>query len=79
MTGRELILYILSNGLENEQVFKNGRFLGFLSAAEYAKNKNVGEETVRCWVNLGYLDAIIIYDELYIPAYANVKESKMEG
>lgn len=72
MTGRELILYILANDLENEPVFKDGKFLGFLSAAEYAVTKNVGEETVRLWVDLGYLDGLVIHDELYIPYYAEV-------
>lgn len=78
MTGRDLILYILNNNMENEAVFKDGRFLGFLSAAEYAELNDVGEETVRLWVNLGYLDAIIIYDEIYIPFNAKIKEPKQE-
>ena len=34
MTGRELILYILSNGLENEPVFKDGKFIGFMTEEE---------------------------------------------
>lgn len=79
MTGRDLILYILNNNLENEPVFKDGRFLGFLSAAEYATLKNVGEETVRLWVNYGYVDGIIIYDEIYIPYNAELKEPKQEA
>lgn len=76
MTGRELILYILENKLEDELVFENGRFLGFVTAEEYAMMKDVGEETVRLWVNLGYIDGIIIYDELYIPGNAQIKEPK---
>ena len=79
MTGRELILYILENNLENEKVFNNGRFLGFLTAAEFAAKKDVGEETVRLWVNLGYIDGVIIYDELYIPCNAKIKEPKQEA
>ena len=34
MTGRELILYILQNGLENEEVFKDGIFVGFIPEEE---------------------------------------------
>ena len=74
MTGRELILYILENRLENEKVFENGRFLGFLTAAEFAAKWDVGEETVRLWVNLGYVDCVVVYDELYIPCNAQIKE-----
>ena len=79
MNGRDLILYILKNNLENEQVFKDGRFLGFLSSAEFAEKWDVGEETVRLWVNLGYVDGLIIYDELYIPYNAEIKEPKQEA
>ena len=71
MTGRELILYILENNLENEPVFKDGKFLGFLSVSDFAKKWDVGEETVRAWIDLKYIDALIIYDEIYIPS--NVK------
>lgn len=76
MTGRDLIVYILENKLENEQVFKDGRFLGFYTAAEFAKKWDVGEETVRAWVDLGFVDAVIIYDEIYIPYNARIKETK---
>lgn len=79
MNGRDLILYILKNNMENEPVFQNGRFLGFLSAAEFAEKWDVGEETVRLWVNLGYVDGLIIYDELYIPYNAEIKEPKLEA
>ena len=76
MTGRELILYILENNLENVKVFDNGRFLGFLTVAEFAAKWDVGVETVRLWVDLGYVDGMIVYDELYIPCNAKIKEPK---
>lgn len=79
MTGKELILYILNNNLEDSEVFQNGRLLGFHSLAEYAELKNVGTETVRLWVNFGYLKAVIIYDEIYIPYNAEVKNPKQEA
>ena len=71
--GKDLILYILNNNLENEPVFKDGKFLGFLSLTEFAKKRGVGEETVRLWVNFGYVDVLTIYDEIYIPHNAEVK------
>jgi len=65
--------------MENKPVFEDGRFLGFLSLAEFAEKWDVGEETVRLWVNLGYVDALIIYDEIYIPYNAEIKEPKQEA
>lgn len=47
MTGRDLILYILANNLENEPVFKNGKFIGFDTEESFAAKHNVGIETVR--------------------------------
>lgn len=79
MTGRDLIIYILKNNLENEPIFKDGKFLGFLSLTEFAEKWDVGEETVRLWVNLGYVDAVLIYDEIYIPYNAEIKEPKLEA
>ena len=35
MTGRELIVYILENGLENEPIFKNGKPIGFITHKAY--------------------------------------------
>jgi hypothetical protein len=75
MTGKDLILYILNNNLEDEPVFKDGHFLGFLSIAQFAEKHRVGEETVRLWVNFGYVESVIVYDEVYIPCNASIKYS----
>ena len=47
MTGRDLIIYILENGLEDEPVFKDGKFIGFITTGEAAVQCNVlrGERT----------------------------------
>lgn len=76
MTGRDLILYILANGLEDEPVFENGRFIGFMTAEEAAIKMNVGVMTVRIWVGLGQLKGLMIGETLYIPADA---KSPMES
>ena len=76
MTGRDLILYILANGLEDEPVFENGRFIGFMTAEEAAIKMNVGVMTVRIWVGLGKLKGLMIGETLYIPADA---KSPMES
>ena len=34
MTGRDLILYILTNKLEDEPILKDGKFIDFINIAE---------------------------------------------
>ena len=76
MTGRDLIIYILANNLENEPIIQDGTFLGFITAKEAASKFSVGEATIKVWVSLGMLDGIVIGDELYIPAHAKVRIDK---
>lgn len=66
LTGRDLIVYILQNNLENEEIFKNGVFLGCLTVDKAAINLHVGLATVYAWVKIGYLDGIKVNDILYI-------------
>ena len=75
MTGRELIIYILSNGLEDEPIYEDGKILGFITASEAAEKFNVGLATIKVWINEGMLDGIRIGEELYIPANADLKET----
>lgn len=70
MTGKELIIYILSNNLEDEPIFKDGKFIGFITAGEAAAKLNVGVATIQTMVKLGQLDGVTIGDTVYI--YANV-------
>lgn len=68
MTGRDLILYILANGLEDKPVFEDGRLIGFMTLDEAAVKFEVGAATVRVWINEGMLHGIKIGEEIYIPA-----------
>lgn len=68
MTGRELIVYILENHLEDEPVFQNGTFVGYMSDRKFAETLDVGLATIHAWALLGRLkDAILIGDTVYIP------------
>lgn len=68
MTGRELIMYILENHLEDEPVFQNGTFVGYMSDKKFAEMLGVGLATVHAWALLGKVkDAILIGDTIYIP------------
>lgn len=76
MTGRDLIIYILQNGLENEPVINNGRILGFLTLEEVAIKCNVGTSTVRTWVHIGLISGVQIGDTIYIPANVDLETIK---
>ena len=73
MTGRDLIIYILNNGLENEPVFENGKLLGFMNADEAAVKFNVGTSTVKLWFELNIIPGFKIGEEIYIPIDATVE------
>ena len=77
MTGKDLIIYILQNNLENAPVFADGRFIGFMTVLEAAKKFKVGESTIRAWVHTGMLDNILVGTEILIPAY--VDDPRIKG
>lgn len=68
MTGKDLIIYILENNLENEPVFKDGKFLGFKTVTEVAEECGVGTETVRVWVQLDMIPSVFVSSVPIIPA-----------
>ena len=68
MTGRDLIIYILENGLEDEPVFQNDTFIGFVTAEEAAVFMDVGTATIYAWIQQGQLESIKVRGKYYIPA-----------
>ena len=68
MTGRDLIIYILQNGLEDEPIFEDGRLLGFMTEMEAAIKYEVGCPTIRVWIDMGFLKGFKIGNTIYIPA-----------
>lgn len=70
MTGRELIVYILENGLEDDLVYEDGRFIGFMTAAEAAVKMDVGVATIWVWVAQGKLFGLLIGGTMYVPVNA---------
>ena len=66
MTGRDLIIYILNHNLEDVDVFKDGKFVGFITENEAALKLNVGVATIRAWVSIGMLYGVKINDTNYI-------------
>lgn len=78
MTGRELILYILENGLEDELVFKNGTFVGFMTVTQAAEKMDVGLATIFAWNTMGKLDGVLLRGGIYIPVTAK-SPTEIEG
>lgn len=65
MTGKELILYILQNNLEDTIVLDNGFFVGFMTEEEAAVKFGVGTATIRAWYACKMLKGTQIGDSLY--------------
>ena len=66
MNGRELIIYILENGLENEDIFSK-EFLKFMPTIErVAVIFKVGTATVDAWIQNDCLQAIEFDGVTYI-------------
>ena len=66
MTGRDLIIYILENNLENEEIFKDGKMVGFLTVEEAAIKLKTTAATVNALFKLGKLPGFMIGDNIYI-------------
>lgn len=71
MNGKDLILYILQNDLENAPVFSDGRFLNFMTVMEAAIYYDVGPATIRTWVSCNIIPYIKIGDTILIPKTAS--------
>lgn len=65
MTGRDLILYILENHLEDEVVIENGIFVWLMSEEEAAVKFGVGVAQIRAWYMCKMLSGTKIGDQLY--------------
>lgn len=65
MTGKDLIIYILENNLENEVVLKDGVFVGFMDEGEAATKFDVGVWTIRAWYMIGSIEGYRIGNKLY--------------
>lgn len=76
MTGRDLILYILENKLEDEIVIKDGIFVWLMDEEETAVKFGVGVAQVRAWYITGMLDGTKIGDRLYF--LRNVRDPRKD-
>lgn len=66
MTGRELIIYILENNLEDKPIFEEGVFPGFITIGEFAVKYGVGTPTVYAWIEMGWVKCLRINGVMYV-------------
>lgn len=66
MTGRDLIVYILQNHLEDSQISLDGGFMNLLNVHEAAAKYEVGEATIKAWFVLGTIDGLMVGNDLYV-------------
>lgn len=66
MTGRELIMWILENKLEDSVLFEDGESLGFMSIEKAAVELDVGIATISVMVSLLGTETCKIGDKTYI-------------
>lgn len=76
MTGRDLIMFILQNNLENAEFFTNGKIPGLMTVEEAAVKFDTGPTTIEAWFTFGGLRGIVIGKKLYI--YANAIDPRLK-
>ena len=71
MTGRDLIIYILSNNLLDEPVVKDNKIIGFYTVEEAAVITHCGTATVRAWIEMGKLPGVKFGETYLIPKFGD--------
>lgn len=66
ITGKELIMYILQNNLENKPISFKNDFLNLLPEKEAALKFGVGLATIRAWYECDIIDGIKVGDKIFI-------------
>lgn len=68
MTGRELIIYILKNNLEDTEVFTEGFSPLFITLEEAAKQCGYGPATIKALIDLKKIKGIKYENAYYVLA-----------
>lgn len=69
MNGRDLIIYILENNLEDEPVIRpDGTIVGFLTVGQAAVKANVGLATIYAWIEAGHLPYFMAGNMIFVRA-----------
>lgn len=68
MTGRDLIIYILENKLEDKELFVDNVFPLFITAEEAAIKWDCGTATVKAMIEIGKVKGAKIVDDYFVLA-----------
>ena len=71
MTGRDLIIFILENNLENTEI----DLTGYIPIEDFANMYSVGIGTVKAWIRLGKIYSVEIGGKCYV-YYSKIKTNK---
>ena len=66
MTGREMIMYIMYNHLEDVEIFSDKFIPGFMSLEEAAVKFEVGAPTVKTWWDMGLFKGFKMGESIFI-------------
>lgn len=66
MTGREFIIFILENHLEDAEIFEGGTIPGYLTIEEAALKLGTGIATIEALYELGKIHGVRFGDIIYI-------------
>ena len=69
MTGRDLIIYILENGLEDKEVLDGDKILGFETLYGLAEKKDTGVETIFALCKIHDVSTVLINNKVCILAF----------
>ncbi len=66
MTGRELIIFIVTNHLEDEYIIENGVFPGFITVEEAAVMWHTGRAIIKGLYKRNKVKGLVVDGEIYI-------------
>ena len=70
ITARDLIIYILQNGLEDKEVLDDDKKIGFKTLYGLAEKKNTGVETIFALCKMHDVPTVLINNKVCIPVFA---------
>lgn len=70
ITARDLIIYILQNGLEDKEVLDDDKKIGFETLYGLAEKKDTGVETIFVLCKIHDVSTVLINNKVCIPAFA---------
>ena len=70
MTARDLIIYIIQNGLEDKEVLDDDKKIGFETLYGLAEKKDTGVETIFALCKMHDVPTVLINNKVCIPVFA---------